>query len=118
MKDVGVGHLVLQRDTQKVKLTNGVLRLQGKERNVLLPHDFVQIGPGRIDAFTPDVLPLIEHIVQDLDAQMGHAYFVDVRKTHGKTNIYLIFIFHHCVDLISEIPGRFIYLQQNFIRQS
>ena len=68
LKDIGVAHLILDREAEEVELLHGILGFQGKQGNVLLPHDFIQIGPGRIDAFTPDVLPLIEHIVQDLDA--------------------------------------------------
>ena len=51
----------------------------------------------------------IEHIVEDLDSQMGHTDLVNVRKTHGKTDLHLILVLHHGIDLPADITGRFFY---------
>ena len=90
LKNIGIAHFVLDRDAEKVKILYRILGFQGKQRNVLLPHDLVQICPGRIDAFTPDVFSLIKHIVKNLDAEMGHTDLIDIRETHGKADIYLV----------------------------
>lgn len=42
-------------------------------------------------------------------------HFSDIRKTHSKTDIYRIFIFHYGVDFAANIAGSFINFEQNFI---
>ena len=36
------------------------------------------------------IVPGVEHTVQDLNAQMGHADLVDIGEAHTKTYIYII----------------------------
>ena len=42
---------------------------------------------------------------------MGHADFINLREAHGKTDIYLFFVFHHTVDFITDVACRFFNLQ-------
>ena len=69
----------------------------------------VQIQPRRIHTLTPRVFPAVEHIIEDLDAQMGHTDLIDVRKTHTETDVYLFFILHHGIDLAADIAGGLFY---------
>ena len=102
---VGVAHLILQGDSQEIKILHRILGLQGKQRDFLLPEYGIQIRPWGVHAFTVYVLPLVEHGVQDLDAQMGHADFVHVREAHGKTDIYLGWVLFYHVDLAPDVAG-------------
>ena len=77
---------------------------------MLFTHYFVQIHPRGIDTFTPGILPAVEHVIQDLNPQVGHADFVNVRETHGKADIYLVFILHNRVYLPADITGRLLYI--------
>ena len=36
---------------------------------------------------------------------MGHADLIYVRETHGETDIHLFLVFHHGIDLASDIAG-------------
>ena len=80
---------------------------------MLLPHDGVRVHPGRIHSLAPHILHGIEHIVQNLNAQMGHADFVDVGKTHGKANPYVPLVLYHTVHLMADIALRLFDLHQN-----
>ena len=111
LKNIRVAHFVLERNSQKVKFPHRVLGFQREQRDVLFSHELIQIYPGRIDALAPDILPLIEHVIEDLDTQMGHADLIHVRETHAETDIHLLRVLDDCVDLISEIPGRLVYFQ-------
>ena len=110
LQDIGVAHLILDGDAQEVKLPHRILGLQRKQRDLFFPHDLVKIGPWRIHPLAPDVISAIEHIVEDLDSQMGHTDLVNVRKTHGKADIHLILIFHHRIYFTADITGRFLNL--------
>ena len=74
-------------------------------------HDLVQIDPWRVDSLAPGILPAVEHIVQNLDSQMGHTNLIYLRKTHCKPYIHRIFIFHYRIDFVSNVAGRFLYIQ-------
>ena len=82
-----------------------VLAFQRKQRDPVFPHEPVQIRPRRIDALAPDVLPAVEHIVQDLNAQMGHADLIYVRETHTETDVHPGRIFDHGVHLPADVAG-------------
>ena len=118
LKDIRIAHLELDRNAQKIKLPHRILGFQGKEGDALLPHYFVQISPWGINPLTPDVIPAVEHIIQDLDAEMGHADFIYVRKTHSETDIYLLLVLHHGVYFTANVAGGLFDIQQNFISQS
>ena len=68
LKDIGVAHLILDREAEEVELLHGILGFQGEKGNVFFSHDLVKIGPGRINALTPDIVTLVEHIIKNLDA--------------------------------------------------
>ena len=92
-------------DSQKVEILYRILALQSKQRDVPLPHDFVQIHPGGIDPLAPHVIPAVEHVVEDLDSEMGHADFVYIWEAHGKTGFHFFGILHHRIDLAADIAG-------------
>ena len=74
-------------------------------------HDLVQIDPWRVDSLAPGILPAVEHIVQNLDSQMGHTNLIYLRKTHSEPNFYRIFVLHDRIDFVTNVAGRFLYIQ-------
>ena len=99
----------------KVEVFYRILTLQGKQRNVLLTHNFIQIHPGRIHTLTPDIIPGIEHAIQDLDSQVGHTDLVDIREAHTETDINAVPVLHYGIDFVADVAGRFFDLHQNII---
>ena len=115
LKDVCIAHLKLDRNAEEVEILYRILRLQGKKGDLLLPHHLVQIDPRGINPLTPDVIPAVEHIVQDLDAQVGHADLIYIREAHGKADIHLVFVLHHRIHFAADIARRLFNIQQYFI---
>ena len=56
-----------------------------KQRDMLLPHHLIEVRPRREQTLTPDIIPGIEHAIQDLDSQVGHTDLVDIREAHTET---------------------------------
>ena len=75
----------------------------------------MQIRPRGIHALAPHIVSLVKHIIENLDAQMGHADLIYIRKAHGKTNRYLVFVFTDAVQLVSNVARRLINLHQYLI---
>ena len=65
-----------------------------KQRDMLLPHHLIEVRPRREQTLTPDILPLIKHIVKDLNTEMGHADLIQIGKTHTETDVHSVLIFH------------------------
>ena len=105
LKHVGIAHFILESDTQKVKVLNGILRLQGKQRDLFFPHNLIQIHPRGVDTLTIDVLSFVKHIVENLDSQMGHTQLVDIRESHGKADLSCRILFHH-IHFPADVTGR------------
>jgi len=57
--------------------------LKRKQGQVFAPHAVSHVGPGRKDAFAPDIRPLIEQMIEDAQGEIGHADFVSIGKTEG-----------------------------------
>ena len=99
LKHIGIAHLISKGNTKEIKLLYRLLGFQGKERNMFLTHNFIQIHPRRKDTLTPDILTFIEH------AQIGHTDLINIREAHGKADIYVILIFHYRVDFTTDVTG-------------
>ena len=64
---------------------------------------------------TPDIIPGIEHAIQDLDSQVGHTDLVDIREAHTETDINAVPVLHYGIDFVADVAGRFFDLHQNII---
>ena len=76
----------------------------------MFPHQLIHIRPGRKDPLAPGILSLVEELIENLDSQMRHSYFIDIRKAHGKADRNIP-VFIDCMHFISQIPRRFLHLQ-------
>ena len=115
LEDICITHFILEGDPQDIKILHRVLGLDGKKRDMLFTHDGVQVGPRRIYPLTVHIRHLIEHIVKDLDPQMGHADIIYVREAHGKPDIHTGRILTYRIDLPADITGWLLDTQQYFV---
>lgn len=76
-----------EREPRQKRLEIGLTAIESMR--VLLLHDLVETQPGRVDTLAPDVVTLVVHIVEDLDAKVGHADLVDIREDHSDSGFYL-----------------------------
>ena len=75
---------------------------------MFLTHDLVQIHPRRKDTLTPDVITAIEHVIKDLESEVGHSNFVDLRKAECKTYVHLFGVLNHRVYFVPDVSCRFV----------
>ena len=70
----------------------------------------MQIRPGRIYSLTVNIISSVKHFIKDLDAKMRHTDLIDIRETHGKTDIDLGGILLYHVQFIADVSCRLIEL--------
>ena len=105
LKYICIAHLISKSNSQKIKILNRFLRFQCKEWNIFLTHDLIQIQPRGKHTLRPDILAFVEHIIEDHHAEVGHTDFIDIREAHGKSDIYVVLIFHYRVNFTTNIAG-------------
>ena len=106
LQNIRVAQLILQSYSEKIKLPDRILGLEREQRDLLLPHDLIQIDPRRIDPLTPCVGSIVKHLIQDLNSEMGHPYLIDIRKAHNKTDVRLRRILADGINFISKVTFR------------
>jgi len=82
-QDVRVGQLVLQGEADEVKGPERRAGFERPERQPMLPQPRLHVRPGGVDALGADVRAGVQDGVEDLQAQVGHAHLVGVRKGQG-----------------------------------
>ena len=87
---VGIAHFVLQGEAHDIKMIHRRARLNGKERQILPAHGVGHIGPGHECALAQRPGALVDDMIQDFDAKMGHAHLIGIRKAKGKGDLGLI----------------------------
>ena len=115
LQDVGIAHLILQRNAQHVKAADWRARLQRKQRHILLTHQVRHVHPRRKDALAKRVLPLIDDIIQDAGTQMGHAHLVHIRERKRIANRHAVRILEHGIHLAAHVPGRLLHPVQQSV---
>ena len=76
---------------------------------MLFSHNPVQIHPWRIDSLAINIIPLIKHIIKDLDPQMRHSDLIHIGEAHTKTHIHRRRILFDHINLVSNISRRFFH---------
>ncbi len=78
---VGVELLVRQAEADDVEGGQRMARLQAVEGNVLAAHSGLEVGPGAVDALGEQVGPFVDQVVEDHEAQVAAAEFVDIGES-------------------------------------
>ena len=76
----------------------------------MFAHECFHVEPGRIGAFSQRVVPLIHLIVKDLQANIGYADIVNIRKDKGNLGLNFVPIFDGAIEFATDIPTGFLYL--------
>ena len=82
-QDVGVSHLVLQRESNDIKVPERRVALKRKQRYLTLAKLRFHVGPRRVDSLGGPAFVLVEKTVKDLEAEVAHADFVGIRKAQS-----------------------------------
>ncbi len=79
-EDVRVGQLVLEGEADEVEVAERRARLQRGERQAAADELGLEVRPGGVAPLRDDAGLRVEDAVEDLNAEVGHADLVDVRK--------------------------------------
>ena len=76
-----ITHLIGEIEPNDIKFCRGRIGFQRIERNPRLLHAVLHVLKGRIGALGIGILPLVGQMVENGCPQMGHAHFINVRKS-------------------------------------
>ena len=79
VQDVRVDELGGEVEGDEVELVGRAVGVDREQRDVLAPHDLLEVGPGGVGALGEGVGALVEDLVEDLQALVGEADLVGVR---------------------------------------
>ena len=100
--NVGKGQLILQRESNDIKLIQRIAALQSVERDTGPSHLVLHIDPGRADTLAPDVLLVVKQAIQDARAEMRHSDLVGIREAECEAQDRPPL----CFSSLSPIPRR------------
>ena len=87
---------------------------------MLFPHEGFHIHPGGVHPFCQGIVPLIEDGIYDLQAQVAHGHFIDVRERQGHFHIHAVMVLYDAVPFAADITGGLLDMHQphgiNFYR--
>ncbi len=112
---VGEELLVGQAKADDIEITQGMARLQAEERHRFLAHERFHVHPGRVRAFGQHVRLAVDDVVEQHQAQVGHAEFVGVRKGQGQAHGDRVPVFGHAVVLAPGVARRLLHRPEDTI---
>ena len=104
LQHVGIAHFILQGEPHDIETIQGRAGFDGKKRQFFPAHGVRHIGPGHEGPLAQRPGLAIDDVVEDLDAQMGHAYLIGIGKTKGKGHFRLIKGLDDGVHFAAGIP--------------
>ena len=83
IEHVGIAQLVGDGKTEGMRADKGGIRLQGGQGGVVLAQHLRGFTLRSHNPFSPPLGPGVDHAVEDLLAQVGHAHLVGIGKSQG-----------------------------------
>ncbi len=105
-EDVGVGQLVLERDADDIEFRQREVRFEAGERPARRAELLLVVRPGRENALAGRVVPAVQDLVQDPEAQVRHADLVGIGEEEADLCPHGRKVLVHAVDLVVDVPGR------------
>ena len=76
IEDIGIAHLILEGESDKIELRYRISALVRPERYLMLAHLLLHVHPRSIHTLTPDIILAVERTVKDADTEVRHSYLV------------------------------------------
>jgi hypothetical protein len=105
VQDAGIVEFVLEGEPEDVEIPEGESGFEGPEREAAVPEVLLHVRPGGKDPFAGDVRAFVEDMVEDLESDMGHAHFVNVREGEGEFEANPGEILDDGVEFPAGVPG-------------
>ena len=114
VQNIRVAHFIRHGEAKYIEVLDRAFVFKRKERNMLLSHHRFHVHPWRIHALCQRILSGIQDTVDDLESQMAHGDFVDIRECQRHFHRDLIVVFHHTVPLSANVAGRLLDMHQPY----
>ena len=114
VQDIRVAHFIRHGEAKYIEVLDRAFAFKRKERNMLLSHHRFHVHPWRIHALCQRILSGIQDTVDDLESQMAHGDFVDIRECQRHFHRDLIVVFHHTIPLSANVAGRLLDMHQPY----
>ena len=111
----GEGHLVLEGEPDEVELRKRGARLEREQGQADASHLLLHVEPGREDPLAVGVLPLVDEVIEDLDAEVGHADLIGVGETERKAHVDHCRVLLDTVQLTTDIAAGFLHEGQDLL---
>ena len=105
VEDVRVGQLVLEGEAEDIEFVQRTAILQAPEKRALFAQLRLHVLPWGIGAFGEDIGDLVEDVVEDTDAHVGHADVVGVRVSEGEADGHVVPGFGDAVPFAAGIAS-------------
>lgn len=112
IQHIGIAHFIRQCKTKHIKITDRTAGFQRIQRDLFFLHERFHIHPWRIYPLGQRIAAFIDHAVNDLQPQMAHGHFIDIRKGQCHMQIHTVMILDHAVPLSANVAGWFLNVHQ------
>jgi hypothetical protein len=107
-EEVRVGELVLQAEADHVEVGERQMALERDERKPARAQEGLEVGPGGIDALGRDLRPSVQHVVEDLDAEVRLGDLVHLGEREREAEADRGQVLPDGAALVAEIAARFL----------
>ena len=111
-QQVGVAQLRGEADAEHVEGGDRAVAVHRELGDPVLAHQLFQVRPDAVGALGQHAVRLVQHLVQDLDALVGHADLVGVRVHERPADLRGVPVANHGVQLAADVLDRLAHLGQ------
>ncbi len=80
------------------------------QRDAVVAHQRFHVQPGRIGAFRQRILPLVDLVVQDLQADVRDADIINIGENKRNFCLDPVPVLDDAVEFTADIPAGLLYL--------
>ena len=106
VEHVRVDELGRQVEGEEVELAGRAVRVDREQRQAVLAQQRLEIGPRRVGALGHRVGPLVEDLVEDLQALVGQADLVGVGVRQQPRHLVGTVVWGLCAVLAADVASR------------
>jgi len=104
-QDIGIAQFVLKTETHEIEIAESPVALERSERLFRSSEVSFQINPGSIDAIRHHPLAPIQELIEQLQSEVAHPDFINIRKGQSKPHPSLLEALVKGIDLIGQVAA-------------
>ena len=115
IQHVRVNHLILQRETEEIKICNRTAAFKRKKRDAPRTHLLLHVDPRRIDALRRNVCAAVQNLIENGKPEIAHADLVDIGQRERESALHAVPVLAHGIPFAARIARRFQYRLQDTV---